>query len=68
MSDELINTLEAKLDELLRQCKRLQQENTELKQRESDWQRERVRLIEKNDLARTRVEAMITRLKSLESE
>lgn len=68
MSDELINTLEAKLDELLRQCKRLQQENTELKQRENDWQRERVRLIEKNDLARTRVEAMITRLKSLESE
>ncbi|MDO3388570.1 TIGR02449 family protein [Gilvimarinus sp. SDUM040013] len=68
MSDELINTLEAKLDELLRQCKRLQQENTELKLRESDWQRERVRLIEKNDLARTRVEAMITRLKSLESE
>lgn len=68
MSDELIKTLEAKLDELLRQIQRLQQENTELRQREKDWQRERVRLIEKNDLARSRVEAMITRLKSLESE
>lgn len=68
MSDELIKTLEAKLDELLRQINRLQQENAELRQREKDWQRERVRLIEKNDLARSRVEAMITRLKSLESE
>ena len=68
MSDDLVHTLEAKLDELIRQSKRLQQENAELKQRENDWQRERVRLIEKNDLARTRVEAMITRLKSLESE
>lgn len=68
MSDELINTLEAKLDELLRQCQRLQLENSELKQRESDWQRERVRLVEKNELARTRVEAMITRLKNLEAE
>ena len=68
MSDELIHTLEAKLDELIRQCSRLQQENNELKHREGEWQRERVRLVEKNELARTRVEAMITRLKSLESE
>ncbi|MDO3381332.1 TIGR02449 family protein [Gilvimarinus algae] len=68
MSDELIHTLEAKLDELIRQCTRLQQDNAELKKRESEWQRERVRLVEKNELARSRVEAMITRLKSLESE
>ncbi|UTF59238.1 TIGR02449 family protein [Gilvimarinus sp. DA14] len=68
MSDEQLHTLEVKLDELLRQCSRLQQENTELKQRENDWQRERVRLVEKNELARSRVEAMISRLKSLEAE
>lgn len=67
MSDDL-SSLEAKLDELIRQCSRLQQENAELKARESDWQRERVRLTEKNELARTRVEAMITRLKSLEAD
>ena len=30
--------------------------------------RERTRLMEKNELARTRVEAMITRLKALEEE
>ncbi|MCP8899965.1 TIGR02449 family protein [Gilvimarinus xylanilyticus] len=68
MSDEQLHTLEIKLDELLRQCSRLQQENIELKQRESDWRHERVRLVEKNELARSRVEAMISRLKSLESD
>ncbi|WP_339897405.1 TIGR02449 family protein [uncultured Gilvimarinus sp.] len=68
MSEDLLFTLEAKLDELLRQCSRLQQENTALKARESEWQQERVRLVEKNELARTRVEAMITRLKSLEAQ
>lgn len=49
-------------------CQRLKQENADLKARESDWQRERQRLIEKNELARTRVEAMITHLKSLDVE
>jgi len=68
MSEDLTLTLEAKLDELIRQCNRLQQENAQLKTREAQWQQERVRLVEKNELARTRVEAMITRLKSLEAQ
>lgn len=56
------------MDRLIQTCERLQEENRELKTRANDWQRERVRLVEKNELARSRVEAMITRLKSLESE
>jgi cell division protein ZapB len=68
MSNDLLLSLETKLDRLLTVCQRLQQENADLKARESDWQRERQRLIEKNELARTRVEAMITHLKSLDVE
>jgi cell division protein ZapB len=68
MSNDLLLSLETKLDRLLMVCQRLQQENAELKARESDWQRERQRLIEKNELARNRVEAMITHLKSLDVE
>lgn len=68
MSNDLLLSLETKLDRLLMVCQRLQQENAELKTREGDWQRERQRLIEKNELARTRVEAMITHLKSLDVE
>lgn len=68
MSDELFLSLETKLDRLILLTSRLQQENAELKARESAWQQERVRLIEKNELARSRVEAMITHLKSLDTE
>lgn len=68
MSDDLLLALETKLDKLILLCNRLQQENAELKARESEWQRERVRLIEKNDLARSRVEAMITHLRNLDAE
>ncbi|RYY01340.1 MAG: TIGR02449 family protein [Gammaproteobacteria bacterium] len=68
MSDELLLSLETKLDRLILLTSRLQQENTELKARESAWLQERVRLIEKNELARSRVEAMITHLKSLDTE
>ncbi|HEY8940255.1 MULTISPECIES: TIGR02449 family protein [Cellvibrio] len=68
MSDDLLLALETKLDKLILLCNRLQQENADLKARESEWQRERVRLIEKNELARSRVEAMITHLRNLDAE
>jgi cell division protein ZapB len=68
MSDDLLLALETKLDKLILLCGRLQQENAEFKVRENEWQRERVRLIEKNELARSRVEAMITHLRNLDAE
>ncbi len=68
MSDELLLSLETKLDRLILLTNRLQQENAELKAREAAWLQERVRLIEKNELARSRVEAMIMHLKSLDTE
>lgn len=68
MSDNLLLALETKLDKLILLCNRLQQENAELKTREEEWQRERVRLVEKNELARSRVEAMISHLKNLDAE
>jgi cell division protein ZapB len=67
MSDDLLLALETKLDRLILLCNRLQQENAELKARESQWQEERTRLIEKNELARSRVEAMIAHLKNLDN-
>lgn len=68
MSDELLQALETKMDLLIQVCERLQLERDELQAKANDWQRERVRLVEKNELARGRVEAMISRLKSLESD
>jgi cell division protein ZapB len=58
--------LEARVNELLRHCQRLQDEVTTLRRRQDSLLAERAALLEKNESARIRVEAMITRLKSLE--
>jgi len=68
MSASLVKSVEEKLDELIRLCNRLEKENATLKAQEQGWEQERKRLVEKNDIARTRVEAMIQHLKDLESE
>ena len=63
-----LQAIESKLDALLQERQQLLQENRSLRQAEQDWHTERAKLVEKNELARTRVEAMIARLKSLESD
>lgn len=68
MSANLLKDVEAKLDELIQLCNRLEKENATLKAKEQGWQQERARLLEKNDIARTRVEAMIKHLKEMEAD
>lgn len=63
-----INTLSQRVSELIALCERLQQQNQHLLTQERHWREERLQLIEKNDLARQKVEAMILRLKSLEHD
>lgn len=63
-----INTLTLKVVQLIDLCDRLQQQNQHLQSQERSWREERMQLIEKNDLARQKVEAMISRLKSLEHD
>lgn len=66
MDEQQFTALERKVDELIKLCEVLNNENNVLKTRESNWALERSRLVEKNELARAKIEAMITRLKSLE--
>ncbi len=66
MASDKLHRLEEKLDRLIEACNQLQAENVSLRDRESTLLKERGKLIERNDLARSRVEAMITRLKNLE--
>ncbi len=58
--------LNQKLEGLLKLCQQLRQENRMLCQNEQVWKQERSALIEKNELARSKIESMITRLKTLE--
>ena len=66
MSEQEIKALETRLDELIDACQHLKAENKILKDRQEVLVTERASLIEKTELARGRVEAMISRLKSLE--
>ena len=58
--------LELQLDQLLAQFQRLKNDNAELRTRQAELLAERNRLLEKNELATHKVEAMLTRLRGLE--
>jgi cell division protein ZapB len=64
---EQLSAFETKLSELIDMADRLKVENESLRAQQLNLVEERSRLIEKNELARTRVEAIVTRLKSLET-
>lgn len=61
-----IDNLASQVEELIQVCERLKAENESLRAQQQVLTTERAKLIEKNELARTRVEAMITRLKAME--
>ncbi len=63
-----LDTLERKVNELIELCQVLARENRALRSQQSNWTTERAKLIEKNELAKSKVESMITRLKSLEHD
>lgn len=63
---EQLSDIQSKIGELMDVLEKLKDENRSLRQQQSQLMSERAGLIEKNDMARSRVEAMINRLKSLE--
>ena len=68
MEDTDLKLLERRVDELIQRLNAINSENQSLRESQSALITERARLIEKTELARTRVEGMITRLKAMESE
>ena len=58
--------LEERVDELIRLCEQLIQENRSLQSRQDELLEERDSLIAQNEQSRARIEAMVARLKGLE--
>ena len=58
--------LEEKIDDLIRLCNDLANDNRILREQQVSMLAERAALIEKSELARSRIEAMITRLRAME--
>ena len=61
-----LGEISQRLDRVLELCHRLSEENRSLRVSQEQLSAERSNLLAKNEQARSRVEAMITRLKSLE--
>lgn len=68
MNDKVdkVNKLEVQIDELLELCKKLGDDNEDLHDRIQHLAGERSVLLELKERTRSTVEAMITRLKSME--
>lgn len=61
-----IDRFELGVEHLLRLCQRLQDENASLRARQEALMAERGELIEKTEQTRSRVEAMLSRLRAME--
>ena len=68
MADTQLKILESKIDELISLCNDLNRENKSLKADNASWHSERQALVNKNDLAAAKVEAMLDRLKAMEQQ
>ena len=63
-----INTLEKRIDELITLCDELERNHRAIEADRENWAQERTSLLEKNEMAKAKIEAMIMRLKSLEQD
>lgn len=68
MTDRVnLHHLEAQIDNLLHAYQQVVDENRTLREQKATLASEKAKLLEKNNLARSRIEAMIARLKSMET-
>jgi cell division protein ZapB len=63
-----LDVLASQLEELVGLCERLQAENLRLKSGQAQAQSAHGRLADRAELSRRKIEAMISRLKTLEAE
>lgn len=66
MEQSEVQLLADKLDKLIERFEKLERDNALLRESQDDWNRERAQLMQKNDLAKNKIEAMIGRLRALE--
>ena len=62
------SALESRVEALIELNLKLARENQALRLQQRNWTSERAALIQKNELAKSSVEAMISRLKGLEQD
>lgn len=68
MAESQLKALEQKIDDLISLCSELNQENVSLKARADNWNAEKQALVSRSELAKTKVEAVLNRLKTMEQK
>jgi len=66
MNDDRFNSLDQKIDALIELCDAMKKENQLLRANEHNWQSERQQLLDNNKLAKSRLESVLNRLRSIE--
>jgi len=67
LMEQDLKRLEVRVDDLIHTVTLLKEENKALRAKQESLMAERAELIEKTELTKSRVEAMISRLKSMET-
>ena len=65
--DKEFTLMQSRVQDVVSLCTQLRRENRALIDQQNELVEERSKLIEKNEMARAKVEQMITRLKSMEA-
>ena len=60
--------LDEKIKYLVDTCQKLQDENRQLRQEKQAWEAERIRLNERADVTRIKVNTLINRMRAMEQE
>jgi cell division protein ZapB len=63
---EIIETLEIRVDRLINKCNQLNTENQSLKENNHELTNSQQSVLEKNNLAKTKAETILERLRSIE--
>jgi len=68
MQENDLQALMSRFELLIERVEQLKRQNALLVAQEKSWREERAHLIEKNEIAKRKVESMILRLKALEQD
>ena len=58
MEQSDLQAMAEKLDRLIERCRKLEQDNAAMRELQDEWNRERAQLIQRNALAKNRIEAL----------
>lgn len=66
MEETTTAALASRIDDLIALCETLARENQALQREQAGWRLERAKHIERNELAKSKIDSMIDRLRSLD--